>query len=217
MTDAFLSLKHVSKTYGGVRALDSVDFEVRRGEIHCLVGENGSGKSTLIKVISGVVPPDEGAEIEIDGERLRNYRSIDAIRKGIEVIYQDLSLFPNLTVAENIALPEQIAAGRRLVAWKRTAKIARSAMARVGVRLPLEVPVGEISVADQQLVAICRALVHDIRLVIMDEPTASLTRKEVDALSDRRQGPADEGHRDAIREPQTGRGAADRRTGDSAA
>ena len=182
MTDAFLSLKHVSKTYGGVRALDSVDFEIRRGEIHCLVGENGSGKSTLIKIISGVVPPDDGAEIEIDGERLRNYRSIDAIRKGIEVIYQDLSLFPNLTVAENIALPEQIAAGRRLVAWKSTARIARSAMARVGVRLPLEVPVGEISVADQQLVAICRALVHDIRLVIMDEPTASLTRKEVDAL-----------------------------------
>ncbi len=182
MTDAFLSLRNVSKHYGGVRALDDVNFEIRRGEIHCLVGENGSGKSTLIKIVSGVTAPDNGAVIEIDHERLHNYGSIDAIRKGIQVIYQDLSLFPNLTVAENIALPQQISAARRFVSARSAADIARAAMARVGVRLPLELPVGEISVADQQLVAICRALVHDVKLVIMDEPTASLTRKEVNAL-----------------------------------
>jgi simple sugar transport system ATP-binding protein len=109
MVEQFLSLKNINKHYVGVQALDSVDFEVKKGEIHCLVGENGSGKSTLIKIISGVVQPDNGAVIEIDGERFQDYQAIDAIHKGIEVIYQDLSLFPNLTVAENIALSETIA------------------------------------------------------------------------------------------------------------
>jgi simple sugar transport system ATP-binding protein len=189
MADAFLSMKNISKHYVGVCALDAVDFEIQPGEIHCLVGENGSGKSTLIKIISGAVQPDDGAIIEIAGERFRNpltgtsrFQSIDAIRKGIEVIYQDLSLFPNLTVAENISFPEVIAEGRRLVNWRDVEQIAAAAMARVGVRLPLDALVGDISIADQQLVAICRALTRDVRLVIMDEPTASLTRKEVDGL-----------------------------------
>jgi len=175
-------MRNISKRYVGVQALYNVDFEIRRGEIHCLVGENGSGKSTLIKIISGAVQPDEGAQIEIDGERFQNYQAIDAIRKGIEVIYQDLSLFPNLTVAENIALGQVIAAGKRFVNWREIERIAQEAMARIGVSLPLNQVVGDLSIADQQLVAICRALTHDVRLVIMDEPTASLTKKEVDAL-----------------------------------
>ncbi len=182
MPEAFLSMQNVSKRYVGVRALDSVNFRIDKGEIHCLVGENGSGKSTLIKIISGVVQPDDGALIEVDGERFQDFGSIDAIRKGIEVIYQDLSLFPNLTVAENIALPELIASGGRLINWAETEKLALATMQRVGIRLPLDALVGDISVADQQLVAICRALTRDVRLVIMDEPTASLTRREVDAL-----------------------------------
>ena len=102
MTESFLSMTSVSKRYVGVQALDSVDFEINRGEVHCLVGENGSGKSTLIKIISGAVKPDDGAYIRINGEQFHDYQAIDSIRKGIEVIYQDLSLFPNLTVAENI-------------------------------------------------------------------------------------------------------------------
>ena len=102
MTEQFLNLKNVSKRYVGVQALDAVDFKVAKGEIHCLVGENGSGKSTLIKIISGVVHPDDGSVIEINGELFQDFQAIDAIRKGIEVIYQDLSLFPNLSVAENI-------------------------------------------------------------------------------------------------------------------
>jgi len=182
MAQPFLSMKNISKRYVGVQALDRVDFEVAYGEIHCLVGENGSGKSTLIKIISGAVQPDPGGIIEIDGERFHDYHSIDAIRKGIEVIYQDLSLFPNLSVAENIALSEILAAGDRFVNWRTVHEIARRAMARIGVRLPLDELVGEISIADQQLVAICRALTRDVRLVIMDEPTASLTRREVEAL-----------------------------------
>ena len=175
-------MKNISKRYVGVQALDSVDFEINKGEIHCLVGENGSGKSTLIKIISGAVQPDDGSHIEIDGERFQDYQAIDSIHKGIEVIYQDLSLFPNLTVAENIALSEVIAAGNKFIDWRNIQRIAERAMARIGVHIPLDEAVGEISIADQQIVAICRALTRDVKLVIMDEPTASLTRKEVDAL-----------------------------------
>lgn len=182
MTEHFLSLKKINKRYVGVQALDSVDFKLKKGEIHCLVGENGSGKSTLIKIISGVVQPDNGAVIEIDGEQLHDYQAIDAIHKGIEVIYQDLSLFPNLTVAENIALGEIIAAGNKFISWSKIRQIARNAMGKIRADLHLDELVADISLADQQLVAICRALTHDVRLVIMDEPTTALTRKEVDAL-----------------------------------
>ena len=182
MAEQFLSLKNINKHYVGVQALDSVDFEVQKGEIHCLVGENGSGKSTLIKVISGVVQPDNGAVIEIDGERFQDYQAIDAIHKGIEVIYQDLSLFPNLTVAENIALSETIASGNKFINWQEIRQISRNAMDKIKADLPLDELVADISLADQQLAAICRALTHDVKLVIMDEPTTALTHKEVDAL-----------------------------------
>ena len=182
MSDKFLSLKNVSKNYVGVQALNSVDFEVKKGEIHCLVGENGSGKSTLIKIISGVVRADNGAVIEIEGERFRDFQAIDSIRKGIEVIYQDLSLFPNLTVAENIALGEMIATGTIIIDWQKIRRIASSAMDKIKAALPLNELVANISLADQQLVAICRTLTHDVKLVIMDEPTTALTRKEVDDL-----------------------------------
>lgn len=180
--EPFLSLKNISKHYVGVTALDRVDFEIFPGEIHCLVGENGSGKSTLIKIISGSVPPDPGAEITIAGEAVHGSQTIDAIHKGIQVIYQDLSLFPNLTVAENIALGQIVASRKRIVTWKELQRIAQEAMQRIDVHLPLDALVSEVSLADQQLVAICRAFTSDVRLLIMDEPTASLTRKEVDSL-----------------------------------
>jgi simple sugar transport system ATP-binding protein len=182
MTDIFLSLKNISKHFVGVAALDHVDFEINKGEIHCLVGENGSGKSTLIKIISGTVAPDEGAQITMDGHPVHDFHAIDSIHRGIEIIYQDLSLFPNLSVAENIALGEYIASGRRLVNQKNLKKIAREAIDLIGANLPLDALVGTIAIADQQLVAICRALTHNVHLLIMDEPTAALTKKEVDAL-----------------------------------
>ena len=97
-----LKLSSISKIYGGVVALDRVDFALQRGEIHCLVGENGSGKSTLIKIISGVVTPEPGAVIEVDGKKIAHHSPRESLHRGIQVIYQDLSLFPNLTVAENI-------------------------------------------------------------------------------------------------------------------
>ncbi|MDR7482315.1 MAG: sugar ABC transporter ATP-binding protein [Armatimonadota bacterium] len=182
MTDVFLHARHISKRYGGVVALQDVDLEIRTGEIHCLVGENGSGKSTLIKIITGVVSPDPGAELEIGGERVRGLTPADALRRGIQVVHQDLALFPNLSVAENIAMLRVAAGGRRLVDWRAITAVAQAALERVGVTLPLETPVGTLPIADQQLVAICRALASDARLVITDEPTASLTQREVDRL-----------------------------------
>jgi len=175
-------MKNITKLYTGVRALDGVDFTIARGEIHCLAGSNGSGKSTLVKIISGVIEPEQGAEIIINGERYEHSSSMDAIRQGIEVIYQDLSLFPNLTVAENIALSENIARGNKTINWKTSREIATRAMERIGVSIPLDAKVEELSMADQQLVAICRALTGEVRLLIMDEPTTALTKKEINAL-----------------------------------
>lgn len=182
MSVPLLRLTKISKHYAGVTALDQVNFELNKEEIHCLVGENGSGKSTLIKIISGTVAPDPGSTIEIDGDVVHTHKAIDVIDHGIQVIYQDLSLFPNLTVAENIALGEFVSEHRRLINWKNLTHIAERAMARINVQLPLDSKVSTISIADQQLVAICRALTHDVKLIIMDEPTASLTRREVDSL-----------------------------------
>jgi simple sugar transport system ATP-binding protein len=175
----FLEMQNVSKRYTGVQALDGVDFDIDAGEVHCLAGENGSGKSTLIKIISGVEIPEEGTKILIDGTLVDRQSSIEVMRLGIEVIYQDLSLFPNMSVAENIALNEVIENGERVLMKAREYDIAKAAMARVGVELPLDEPVGDLSMGDQQIVAICRALTSDIRLLIMDEPTTALTRKEV--------------------------------------
>jgi simple sugar transport system ATP-binding protein len=182
MTQPFLQMKQISKHYAGVTALDRVDFELEYGEIHCLVGENGSGKSTLIKIISGTVNGDPGSQIQLEGEIIHTHKAIDAIDQGIQIIYQDLSLFPNLTVAENVALGEFVGTHRRLVSWKELRQIAQQAMGRINVALDLDATVAEISMADQQLVAICRALTRDVKLIIMDEPTASLTRREVESL-----------------------------------
>ncbi|WP_321991581.1 sugar ABC transporter ATP-binding protein [Marispirochaeta aestuarii] len=182
METLFLSMKNISKMYAGVRALDRVSFSIAPGEVHCLAGTNGSGKSTLVKIISGVVQPEAGAEIVINGKRIEHVDSMESIRQGIEVIYQDLSLFPNLSVMENIAMNENIASWKKTVNWKTSREIACRAMERIGVTLPLEDRVEELSMADQQLVAICRAFTGEVKLLIMDEPTTALTKKEIDSL-----------------------------------
>lgn len=155
-------------------------MDVAGGEVHCLAGENGSGKSTLIKIISGVQPPEPGGHIRIDGVEVIGLTPAESIRRGIQVIYQDLSLFPNLTVAENIAVERHH--GLHLLRWADIRRTAEAALARVGVSLDPRAVVADLSIAQRQLVAICRAIANDARLVIMDEPTASLTRHEVDAL-----------------------------------
>ncbi len=178
---SFLTLRNIKKSFVGVQALKGVDFSIGEGEIHCLVGENGSGKSTMIKIISGVERPDSG-EIEVQGEVLRHVDSIASIKKGIEVIYQDLSLFPNLSVAENIAVSELVESGKQMVQWSQVYDIAGEAMAKIGLELDPDAILGDLPVARQQMVAICRALTSDLKLLILDEPTTALTKREVDQL-----------------------------------
>lgn len=173
--------RDISKRFSGVLALDSVTLAVRPGEVHCLAGENGSGKSTLIKVISGVAAPDSG-QILINGRSYNALRVRQAIEHGIQVIYQDFSLFPNLTVAENIGLPDLVARHRRLVRSAEVYRIAQSALEQIGVSLDLSARVENLSVAARQLTAIARALAQDARVIFMDEPTTALTWREVEAL-----------------------------------
>lgn len=176
-----LEVKGIRKTFGGVVALDDVGLELQPGRVHCLAGENGCGKSTLIKIISGVEAPDAG-EIRIDGEPVSKVTPMQALRAGIQVIYQDFSLFPNLSVAENIVLPAAIAARSRLYRAKRLRPDAQRIVSELGLRLDLDAEVGGLSVADRQLTAICRALVQDARVIFMDEPTTALTHSEVERL-----------------------------------
>ena len=176
-----LKVTDIKKAFAGVQALKGVSLSIAPGEIHCLAGENGCGKSTLIKIISGVYEPDEG-KIEFGGRSFTKIAPIDAIHHGIQVIYQDFSIFPNLTVMENLAFNTELAAGRRLVNWKRLRKIAERAVGTINFQVDLDAMLGSLSVADKQMVAISRALLSDAKLIIMDEPTTALTRKEVGAL-----------------------------------
>ncbi|TBW37627.1 sugar ABC transporter ATP-binding protein [Siculibacillus lacustris] len=177
----FIVLDHLVKTFAGVKALTDVGFSIAPGEVVCLAGENGSGKSTLIKILAGAQAPDDGT-ITIDGRVHHRLGPRAAVAAGIQVIFQDFSLFPNLTVAENIAFSTSLAAGSRWVRRGRMREIAAAALARVGVTIDLDTPVEKLAVADKQLVAISRALVSDARLIIMDEPTSALTEREVRAL-----------------------------------
>ena len=177
----FLDLHAISKRFGGVVALRDVDLSLPAGEVHCLVGENGSGKSTLIKVIAGVIRPEPGGRIVIEGREYPHLNPVQSTACGIQVIYQDLSLFPNLTVAENVAVGRHLGP-LRAVNWRTLRETAEVAMARVGASLDPFARVGDLSIASRQLVAISRAMAADARLVIMDEPTSSLTRHEVNAL-----------------------------------
>lgn len=182
MAEKFLEMRHVNKHFGGVYALKDVDFDLIQGEIHCLVGQNGCGKSTLIKIIAGVLNSDPGSEITILGKRMEHGGSRLAMESGVCVIYQDLSLFPSLTVAENIAYFSNTQGGGFAVNWKQMRETARRALELIHVELDLDALVEELSIADRQLVAIARALAVNARLLIMDEPTSSLTRKEVNSL-----------------------------------
>jgi len=181
MEGELLEAKNISKSYVGVKALNRVSISIGEGEIHCLVGENGSGKSTLIKIIAGVVRQDEG-EIIINGHRYIHLHAIDSIREGIQVIYQDLSLFPNLTVAENISLNQMVEQNRKVLSWTEVKEVAQKAMAEIEESFDLNEKVESISMAQKQLVAICRALTQKARLIIMDEPTSALTKDEIDHL-----------------------------------
>ncbi|MFQ6777284.1 sugar ABC transporter ATP-binding protein [Cereibacter sphaeroides] len=181
MSDTLIELRNIGKRFGGVRALDGVSLAIRPGEIHCLAGENGSGKSTVIKVMSGIYTPEEG-EILIDGRPVGRLDPIRAVQHGVQVIYQDFSLFGNLTVAENLALNTYVLEGRRRMDWRRARTMAVEVLARLGVDIDPDAEVGTLPTSGRQVVAIARAILARARLIIMDEPTTALTRHEVDAL-----------------------------------
>lgn len=171
----------VAYTTSTTHALKGVDLTIKKGETHCLAGENGCGKSTIIKVISGFYKPDEGT-IEIDGKEYTNMSTADAIAAGIQVIYQDFSIFPNLTVMENLAFNQVLAEKKKFVNKREFRKIAEEAVKKINFDVDLDARVETLPVADKQLIAISRALLHNAKLIIMDEPTTALTKKEVTRL-----------------------------------
>ncbi|HUR59788.1 MAG TPA: sugar ABC transporter ATP-binding protein [Opitutaceae bacterium] len=181
MTDSpLLQLRGITKRFLGVTALNAVDFTVRRGEIHALLGENGAGKSTLIKVLTGVHEPDAGT-LTLAGQSIAPGSPKDAERAGISTVYQEVNLIPALSVAENIALGRQ--PGRfGFVNWAAVRRHAREALARLELECDVDAELGSLSVALQQMVAIARALDLQARLLVLDEPTASLDEKEVAEL-----------------------------------
>ena len=177
MSSALLQLNSVTKSFGAVRALKGVSFDLRAGEVHALLGENGAGKSTLIKIITGAHQPD-GGEIAINGERVEKLSPATSHKLGIACIYQQPALFPDLTVAENIALRLERANSLARVDWAQRQQRAAGLLQRIGAEISPAAEVRSLSMPEQQLVEIACALGAGARIVIMDEPTASLTQKE---------------------------------------
>jgi ribose transport system ATP-binding protein len=180
MGNPILTMKAVGKRFPGVIALRGVSLEIARGEGHVLLGENGAGKSTLINLLGGVYPADEG-EIIFDGERYRPRTPTDAYRAGIRVVHQELSMLSQMTVAENL-LFECLPQRHGLVNYRETNRRAAALLDEVGLDVAPTMLVSRLGVAQMQLVEIAKALCYESKLLILDEPTATLTSKEVDRL-----------------------------------
>jgi inositol transport system ATP-binding protein len=180
MSAPLLRVTGIAKLYPGVQALDDVSFDLRAGEIHGLLGENGAGKSTLLKILSGAERPDAG-RIEVAGAELVLASPHDAQVLGIATIYQELNLLPNLTVAENVFMGRE-PGGRAFLSWRRLVAQTREVLERIGLAIDPLALVHDLSVAEQQMVEIARALSMDSRLIIMDEPTSALSDTEVERL-----------------------------------
>lgn len=176
-----LRMTGIDKSFAGVHALNHVDFEVRKGEVHALMGENGAGKSTLIKVLTGVYSKDAGT-IQFDGQEINPKTSLDAQRDGISTIYQELNLVPFQKVYENIYLGREPRTKLGIIDRKKMKTDAHEVLQGMGIAIDVDVPLNCYSTAIQQMVAIARALTINAKLVIMDEPTSSLDTKEVEVL-----------------------------------
>jgi inositol transport system ATP-binding protein len=180
MTEPFLRMSGISKRFPGVQALDDVGLEVSSGEVHALLGENGAGKSTLLKILSGAQQPDSGS-ISLAGEPVVLASPQDAQRLGIVTIYQEFTLAPNMSVAENVFIGREPGAGP-FVNWRKMAADTRVITDRLGLGLKPRALVRDLSVAEQQMVEIARALSMQSRIIVMDEPTSALSSAEVDKL-----------------------------------
>ncbi|WHY34765.1 sugar ABC transporter ATP-binding protein [Cytobacillus firmus] len=184
MSENILEMHGISKEFTGVKALSNVNFKVEKGEIHCLIGENGAGKSTLMKVLSGVYPYGtyEG-DIVFEGSVQQFNKISDSVKAGIVIIYQELALFPDLTVYENIFAGNEIKQGG-IVDWNRTIAEAKKMLDKVKLDVNPEILVKDLSVGKQQLVEIAKALSKDVKLLILDEPTAALNEDDSENLLD---------------------------------
>lgn len=180
-SNEIITAKGISKSFISVQALKNIDITIERQSVLCFAGENGCGKSTLVKTLSGIHKPDEG-EIIINGKSYSSLSSRTAINEGIQVIYQDLSLFKHMNVAENIAINKLIKSNRKYVSKKEMYEIAKEQLTHIGVSLNLDTAVEGLSVANRQIIAICRSLALDAKVLFMDEPTTALTKQEVDRL-----------------------------------
>lgn len=178
MSEPVLELKKITKRFSNVEVLHDVSFSLRPGEVHALLGENGAGKSTLVKVITGVHQPD-GGQILLNGKPVQFADALDSRQAGIAAIYQELSLFPDLDVAENIFIGRQPTTRGGRIDWRRLYKEAGELLASLGVSLDLKSKARSLSIAQQQVVEIARAFSINARILIMDEPTSSLTLNEV--------------------------------------
>lgn len=175
------AMRDLHKTYGGVRALDGVDFDVRLGEVHAVVGENGAGKSTMIKCLAGAVIPDQG-QIQVDGKNVAFHGPAEARGAGVRVVYQELSLFDSLTVTENVLGLAGV--DRPWISWSRNRRRAQSLLRDAGLRLDPHVAVSRLTIGQQQMVEIVRELSSGGRVIVLDEPTSSLSPAETKVLFD---------------------------------
>ncbi|GAB3538924.1 sugar ABC transporter ATP-binding protein [Spirosoma fluminis] len=180
--DYILTVRGLTKTFSGVKALDTVALNVRKGEVHALMGENGAGKSTLMKILMGLLAPDSG-EILLEGQELKNGSVHEAMKRGISMIHQEIMAVPELTVAQNIFLGRETAGG--LFGWltdKRLNQQARQLLDQMGVSIRPDTRMKYLSVAEMQMVEIAKAISNDAKVIIMDEPTSALSDKEVATL-----------------------------------
>lgn len=176
-----LELKQIKKSFPGVKALDGIDLTIQRGEVHALLGENGAGKSTLVKIMCGIYQPDSGG-IFLEGQRCRLRINRDAIDAGIGIIFQEFSLIPYMNTIDNIFLNREIKNRWGLLDRREMRRKARAIFKRLTVDIDLDCPVEQLSVAQQQFVEIAKALSLDARILVLDEPTATLTPGEAEHL-----------------------------------
>jgi ribose transport system ATP-binding protein len=183
MSEPLLHLSHISKQFPGVLALDDVHLSVRAGEVHVLLGENGAGKSTLVKIVTGAYQRT-GGDISFDGRPLQVADPRHAIDAGISMVYQEINLAPHLTVAENVYLGHEPLRSKlfRIIDQERMNRLAGQALSRFHLQIDPATPVQQLSVAQQQMVEIVKAFSTNARLIILDEPTATLTSREIDEL-----------------------------------
>ncbi|WP_034196415.1 ATP-binding cassette domain-containing protein, partial [Burkholderia cenocepacia] len=179
--DTILRLSHITKSFPGVKALSDIDLEIARGEIHALLGENGAGKSTLMKILCGIHQPDAGT-IEIDGAAQHFADYHDAVAAGVGIVFQEFSLIPHLDAVDNLFLGRELRNRWGARDRKRMRAAAAAIFARLGVAIDLDAPIRALSVAQQQFVEIGKALSLDARILILDEPTATLTPAEAEHL-----------------------------------